>query len=97
MSSRELVVLGTASQVPTSARNHNGYMLLWDDRGFLFDPGEGTQRQMTRAGVSAHLASCRLKPSAPTPCAVTGPSPAAPEVPGPNGPMGGSYRRRSTR
>ncbi len=54
MSSRELVVLGTASQVPTSARNHNGYMLLWDDRGFLFDPGEGTQRQMTRAGVSAH-------------------------------------------
>ncbi|WP_152189512.1 ribonuclease Z [Georgenia satyanarayanai] len=50
---RELVVLGTASQVPTRARNHNGYLLLWDGRGYLFDPGEGTQRQMTHAGVSA--------------------------------------------
>jgi ribonuclease Z len=51
---RELVVLGTASQVPTRARNHNGYFLRWDDQGFLFDPGEGTQRQMTLAGVSVH-------------------------------------------
>src|SRR5882757_7776135 len=50
---RELVVLGTASQVPTRARNHNGYFLRWDDQGFLFDPGEGTQRQMTLAGVAA--------------------------------------------
>ncbi len=49
----ELIVLGTASQVPTRERNHNGYLLLWDDDGLLFDPGEGTQRQMTRAGVSA--------------------------------------------
>lgn len=54
MSSRELVVLGTASQVPTRHRNHNGYVLLWDGHGILFDPGEGTQRQMLRAGVSAH-------------------------------------------
>ncbi|MFD0730012.1 ribonuclease Z [Planotetraspora mira] len=51
---RELVVLGTASAVPTRHRNHNGYLLLWDGHGFLFDPGEGTQRQMTMAGVSAH-------------------------------------------
>ncbi|MBS2965487.1 ribonuclease Z [Actinocrinis puniceicyclus] len=51
---RELVVLGTASQVPTRARNHNGYFLRWDEQGFLFDPGEGTQRQMTLAGVSVH-------------------------------------------
>ncbi|WP_299273377.1 ribonuclease Z [uncultured Georgenia sp.] len=50
---RELVVLGTASQVPTRTRNHNGYLLLWDGQGYLFDPGEGTQRQMTHAGVSA--------------------------------------------
>ncbi|AFU05312.1 ribonuclease Z [Nocardia brasiliensis] len=53
MSQRELVVLGTASQVPTKQRNHNGYLLRWDDEGVLFDPGEGTQRQMTYAGVSA--------------------------------------------
>jgi ribonuclease Z len=50
---RELVVLGTASQVPTRTRNHNGYLLRWDGEGLLFDPGEGTQRQMIRAGVSA--------------------------------------------
>ena len=53
MSTRELVVLGTASQAPTRERNHNGYLLRWDGDGFLFDPGEGTQRQMLRAGVSA--------------------------------------------
>ncbi|MET9619216.1 ribonuclease Z [Streptomyces sp. NPDC006464] len=54
MSVRELVVLGTASQVPTRHRNHNGYLLRWDGQGVLFDPGEGTQRQMLRAGVAAH-------------------------------------------
>ena len=54
MSVRELVVLGTASQVPTRHRNHNGYFLRWDSEGILFDPGEGTQRQMVRAGVAAH-------------------------------------------
>ncbi|WFB09656.1 ribonuclease Z [Streptomyces sp. LX-29] len=54
MSARELVVLGTASQVPTRHRNHNGYLLRWDGDGILFDPGEGTQRQMLRAGVAAH-------------------------------------------
>ena len=50
---RELVVLGTAAQAPTRTRNHNGYFLRWDEHGFLFDPGEGTQRQMLLAGVSA--------------------------------------------
>jgi len=50
--SRELVVLGTASQVPTRTRSHNGYLLRWDGAGLLLDPGEGTQRQMTLAGVS---------------------------------------------
>ncbi|NKI42480.1 ribonuclease Z [Streptomyces physcomitrii] len=54
MSVRELVVLGTASQVPTRQRNHNGYVLLWDGEGLLFDPGEGTQRQLLRASVAAH-------------------------------------------
>lgn len=53
VSVRELVVLGTASQVPTRYRNHNGYLLRWDEEGLLFDPGEGTQRQMIFADVSA--------------------------------------------
>src|SRR5436305_251498 len=53
VSNRELVVLGTASQAPTRSRNHNGYLLRWDADGLLFDPGEGTQRQMLFAGVTA--------------------------------------------
>lgn len=51
MSVRELVVLGTASQVPTRTRAHNGYLLRFDGVGVLVDPGEGTQRQMTFAGA----------------------------------------------
>ncbi|GAA4979422.1 ribonuclease Z [Yinghuangia aomiensis] len=53
MSPRELLVLGTASQAPTRHRNHNGYLLRWDGEGLLFDPGEGTQRQMVHAGAAA--------------------------------------------
>lgn len=46
-------MLGTSSQTPTRDRAHNGYLLRWDGEGILFDPGEGTQRQMTLAGVPA--------------------------------------------
>jgi ribonuclease Z len=53
VSNRELVVLGTASQAPTRTRNHNAYVLRWDGEAILFDPGEGTQRQMLLAGVTA--------------------------------------------
>ncbi|WP_189040179.1 ribonuclease Z [Micromonospora sonchi] len=53
MSMRELIVLGTASQAPTRARNHNGYVLRWDDEVILFDPGEGSQRQLLHTGVTA--------------------------------------------
>jgi ribonuclease Z len=52
VSARSLLALGTASQVPTRHRNHNGYFVQWDGFGFLFDPGEGTQRQMTHYGLS---------------------------------------------
>ncbi len=52
MSLRELIALGTASQVPTRQRNHNAYLLRWDGHGFLFDPGEGTQRQFIFANVA---------------------------------------------
>ncbi|MFP4048635.1 MAG: MBL fold metallo-hydrolase [Desulfovermiculus sp.] len=53
MPQRQLTVLGTASQVPTAHRNHVGFFLRWDQDGILFDPGEGTQRQMTLAGIKA--------------------------------------------
>ncbi len=53
MSQRRFFALGTASQVPTRSRNHNGYFLRWDAEGFLFDPGEGTQRQMIYSNLAA--------------------------------------------
>lgn len=52
MSSREIVMLGTASQSPTRHRNHNGYALRWDQNLIFFDPGEGFQRQCTIAGLA---------------------------------------------
>lgn len=52
MSSRELIVLGTASQAPTRHRANNGYVLRLDDQLILFDPGEGAQRQCILAGVA---------------------------------------------
>ncbi|GAA0928916.1 ribonuclease Z [Nonomuraea longicatena] len=54
MSSRELTILGTSSAVPTRHRNHNGYFIRWDRQGLLFDPGEGTQRQLALMGLSAN-------------------------------------------
>lgn len=53
MAAREVTVLGTASAVPTRHRNHVGLFLRWDHLGLLVDPGEGTQRQMTYAGVTS--------------------------------------------
>lgn len=52
MSVRDLVILGCSSQQPTRFRNHGAYLLRWNDEGFLFDPGEGTQRQFIFANVA---------------------------------------------
>ena len=53
MAAREVIFLGTASQVPTRARNHNALFVRWDALGILIDPGEGTQRQLVHAGLAA--------------------------------------------
>lgn len=52
MSSRELIILGCSSQQPTRFRNHGAYFVRWNNEGFLFDPGEGTQRQFIFANVA---------------------------------------------
>ena len=41
MAAREVVFLGTSSQVPTRDRGHNAFFVRWDELGILFDPGEG--------------------------------------------------------
>jgi ribonuclease Z len=51
MSMRDLVILGCSSQQPTRFRNHGAYLLRWNNEGFLFDPGEGTQRQFIFAEI----------------------------------------------
>ncbi|MFP4312440.1 MAG: MBL fold metallo-hydrolase, partial [Nitriliruptoraceae bacterium] len=52
MSGRELLILGTASQVPTRTRAHHAALLRFDGHGILLDPGEGTQRQLSLARVA---------------------------------------------
>lgn len=52
MSVRDLTILGCSSQQPTRIRNHGAYLLRWNQEGFLFDPGEGTQRQFIFADIA---------------------------------------------
>lgn len=52
MSTRDIIILGCSSQQPTRFRNHGAYLVRWNDEGFLFDPGEGTQRQFIFAEVA---------------------------------------------
>ncbi len=51
MATKTIVVLGTSAQVPKKNRNHVALYLRWDKEDLLFDPGEGTQRQMVTFGV----------------------------------------------
>lgn len=46
-------MLGSGAERATSARALHGYLLRWDDEGVLIDPGEGTQRRMIGADVTA--------------------------------------------
>lgn len=52
MTVRDLTILGCSSQQPTRFRNHGAYLLRWNNEGFLFDPGEGTQRQFIFANIA---------------------------------------------
>ena len=47
----EMQFLGTSSMMPTKERNHAGIFFAFKDEGFLFDCGEGTQRQLRIAGI----------------------------------------------
>lgn len=57
MSVRDITILGTSSQQPTRFRNHGAYLVRWNDEGFLFDPGEGTQRQFIFANIAPTVVS----------------------------------------
>ena len=49
----QLTFLGTSAMVPTKERNHSGLLLEYKGEGILFDCGEGTQRQLKKAGLKA--------------------------------------------
>src|SRR3989339_787096 len=49
----EITLLGTSSMVPTEERNHSGALLHYKEENILIDCGEGTQRQIRKAGLSA--------------------------------------------
>ena len=55
MSARNFTALGTQSQAPTKKRAHHSGLLRWDTLGILFDPGEGSQRQLAHAGIAASV------------------------------------------
>ncbi|MDP3918882.1 MAG: ribonuclease Z [Nanoarchaeota archaeon] len=48
----EVVLLGTSSMVPTKERNHFASLISYRDEKILIDCGEGTQRQIRKAGIS---------------------------------------------
>lgn len=47
-----MTILGTSSQQQTRFRNQGAYLLWWNGEGLLFDPGEGTQRQLIFANIA---------------------------------------------
>lgn len=49
----KLVFLGTAGMVPTKHRNVQSIYIDYNGEGILLDCGEGTQRQITLAGLNA--------------------------------------------
>lgn len=55
MSALHLVFLGTSAAAPTAHRNLSGLFLKREGQAFLFDCGEGTQRQMIRYGTGFSL------------------------------------------
>lgn len=55
MTSIEITILGTTAGVPTKWRNHPAIFLKYQSENefsYLFDCGEGTQRQMLLAGIN---------------------------------------------
>jgi ribonuclease Z len=49
----DIMFLGTSSMVPTKDRNHSGILISFKGNNILVDCGEGTQRQLKIAGISA--------------------------------------------
>jgi ribonuclease Z len=53
----DITFLGTSTSAPTKTRNHPGIHVKFLNHNFLWDCGEGTQRQMILAGISPYKVS----------------------------------------
>jgi ribonuclease Z len=49
-----ITFLGTSCMTPTKDRNHPSFFFHYEKHGFLFDCGEGTQRQLKIANIRAN-------------------------------------------
>jgi len=52
METMEIVILGSGSIVPSPERNHAAFWVRHGADFFLWDCGEGTQKQIVKAGLS---------------------------------------------
>jgi ribonuclease Z len=57
MTTLRVTFLGTSAAVPTAGRNLSGLFVKREGDAFLFDCGEGTQRQMIRFGTGFGMAA----------------------------------------
>jgi len=48
----EIIFLGTAHAVPTPTKSHTAILFSHEDENILIDCGEGTQRQIKKAGIN---------------------------------------------
>jgi len=48
----KITFLGTADAIPSEKRNHTAILLTYQGENILVDCGEGTQRQMRKAGIN---------------------------------------------
>jgi len=48
----EIIFLGTAHSIPTPSRSHTAIWFSHEDENILIDCGEGTQRQIKKAGIN---------------------------------------------
>jgi len=54
MKNIKITFLGTGSAIPTEKKNHNSIFIELENRSFLVDCGEGTQRQFKYSKLSPH-------------------------------------------